>query len=131
MELDELDPTVILFSHHRPCQTPCGKGLAYAGSALQNDVLLIAQNGHKVLVAFFGHVHFIKEIALCVSVNGCILCYRILLTNHIKDEVIFTSGEFEQAALWILEILHALQLRAFLQRRIVNRRGQAFHFFKE
>ena len=121
MELDELDATVILFSHHRPCQTPCGKGLTDAGSTLQDDVLFITKNGHKVLVAFFGHIHFIEEIALCISGNRGLLHYWILLTNHIEDEVKFASGELEQAALRILEILHTLQLRASSQGRIINR----------
>lgn len=131
MELDELDAAVILLLHHRPCQTPCGESLADAGSALQNDVLLIAQNGHKVLVALFAHIHFIQKIAFCVSIDGCLRGNRVFFPNHIEDEVVFASGELEQAALRILEILHALQFRAFLQRCIVNGGGQAFYFFKE
>ena len=113
MELDKLNAAIVLFAHHGPYQTSCGESLTDTGSTLQNDVLLVAKNIHKVLIAFFGHIYFIEEIALCVSVNGDLLHYRILLTNHIEDEVKFASGKLEQAALRILEILHTLQLRAF------------------
>ena len=121
VELYELNAAIVFFTHHGPCQTSCGESLTNTGSTLQDDVLLIAKNGHKVLVAFFGHIHFIEEIALRISVNGSLLHYRILLTNHVKDEVKFASGELEQAALRILEILHTLQLRAPSQGRIINR----------
>ena len=101
MELYELDAAIIFFAHHGPRQTFCGESLTNTGSTLQNDVLLIAENSHKVLVAFFGHVHFIEEIALCVSINGGFLRCRIFLTNQIEDEVKFASGELEQATLRI------------------------------
>ena len=54
---------------------------------------------------------------------GCALevGYWIFLTNHIKDEVKFASGELEQTTLRILEILHTLQFRASSQCRIINR----------
>ena len=121
MELNEFDAAIVLFTHHRPRQTSCGESLTNTGSSLQDDVLLIAKNGHKVLVAFFGHIHFIEEITLCVSVNRGLLRYRIFLTNHIKDEIKFASGELEQAALRILEIFHTVQFRASSQGRIINR----------
>ena len=121
MELYELDAAIILFTHHGPRQTSGGESLTNTGSTLQDDVLLVAKNGHKVLVAFFGHIHFIKEVALCIGVNGGFLRYRILITNHVEDEVKLASGELEQAALRILEILHTLQLRAASQCRIINR----------
>ena len=123
VELYEFDAAIVLFAHHGPGQTSCGKGLTNTGSPRQNDVLLITENSHKILVAFFGHVHLIEEVALCVSINGGFLRYRIFLTNQIEDEVKFTSGELEQATLRILEILHTLQFRASSQGRVINRRS--------
>ena len=121
MELDELDAAVVLFTHHGPCQTSCGESLTNTGSTLQDDVLLIAKNGYKVLIAFFGHIDFIEEVTLCVSIDRGLRSNRILLTDHIEDEVIFSSGELEQAALRILEILHTFKFRAPFQGGIINR----------
>lgn len=51
-------------------------------------------------------IHFIKKVALRISLKGSFRRDRILLTNQIKNEIIFAFGEFEQATLRILEKLH-------------------------
>lgn len=93
---------------------------------MQSDIMLTSGSevliiDAKVLVAFFGHIDFIEEVTLCVSIDGGLRSDRILLTDHIEDEVIFSSGELEQAALRILEILHTFKFRAPFQGGIINR----------
>ena len=65
MELDELDPAIVYFAHHGPRQTLCREGLTNTGSTLENNILLVAEDGlsryHRS--AFRSYRLLIKEIA--------------------------------------------------------------------
>ena len=111
MELHKLDAISILFPHHRPSQPSCRKCFSHTGRALQDDILLVAKNGHKTLVAFFGHIDLIEKIIFRICFNRRFDSYRILFANEIENELILAFGEFEQAPLRVLEIFHAFQLR--------------------
>ena len=130
MELHKLNAAVILFSHHRPGEAACSKGFSHTRGPLQNEVLLILEDSYKAVIPGFAHVHIAQEIILCIGVGGLCRRYGVFLTDQVENEVVFSFGEFEQAALGILEVLHLFQFRALFQSCIINGRSESFYFFE-
>ena len=62
MELDQHDARGILDAHHRVREALGRKSLTHAGRALQDDVLLGAQDTHGCVIAFLADVDLVKEL---------------------------------------------------------------------
>ena len=91
MELHELDAAVVLLAHHRPGEPVGAEGLPDARSALQDDVLLVAQNRHQLLITLFGHVDVLEEIVLGVGLGLRLLDDGVLLTDEVEDKVVLAG----------------------------------------
>ena len=62
VELNELDARNVLDAHHRVGEALGCIGFTDARCALQDDVLLRAQQAHDRFVAFLGHVDLVEEL---------------------------------------------------------------------
>ena len=62
MELDELDPAVVLFAHHRIGKAFCCESLADTGCALENDVLLVPEQFCQCVVVVGSHVDLVEKV---------------------------------------------------------------------
>ena len=62
VELDQHDPRGVLDAHHRVGEAFGGEGLTHAGCALQDNVLLGAQDAHGCVIAFLVHEDLVEEL---------------------------------------------------------------------
>ena len=62
MELHQHDARGVLDAHHRVREALGGEGLTHAGRALQDDVLLGAQDTHGCVIAFLVHEDLVEEL---------------------------------------------------------------------
>ena len=90
MKLYKLNSAFILLTHHRISKTFSCKCLTNSRRTLKNNIFLILQNRYQHIISIFRHIYFIKKIFFCICICFFIRSYRILFTNHIIDEFIFS-----------------------------------------